>query len=99
MAKGMGKSLVLGALEQARALGVKKVFTLTLEGGFFKKLGFKEVPKEHSLHPANLHRARRRQAPLQTAMKTARALKGRGVNHDICRKNYWADAGTRSSVG
>lgn len=44
--KGIGKSLVLGALEQAQALGVKKVFTLTLEEGFFKKLGFKEVPKE-----------------------------------------------------
>ncbi len=44
--KGIGKSLVSGALEQAQTLGVKKVFTLTLEGGFFKKLGFKEIPKE-----------------------------------------------------
>ena len=44
--KGIGKALVSMALEKAQTLGVKKVFTLTLEEGFFKKLGFKKVPKE-----------------------------------------------------
>jgi amino-acid N-acetyltransferase len=46
LGKGIGKTLVLEALKQAQALGAEKVFTLTLEGGFFKKLGFIEVPKE-----------------------------------------------------
>jgi amino-acid N-acetyltransferase len=44
--KGIGKALVLTALEQSRGLGVAGVFTLTLEAGFFKRLGFKEIPKE-----------------------------------------------------
>ena len=44
--KGVGKALVVAVIEQAQSLGVKKVFALTLEGGFFKKLGFKEIAKE-----------------------------------------------------
>lgn len=44
--KGIGKALVLAVIEQAQGLGLEKVFALTLEDGFFKKLGFKEVAKE-----------------------------------------------------
>jgi len=44
--KGIGTALVLAAIEQAQALGVKKIFALTLEEGFFKKLGFKAIAKE-----------------------------------------------------
>jgi len=44
--KGIGKSLVLAVIEQAQALGVERVFTLTLEDGFFRKLGFTEVAKD-----------------------------------------------------
>ncbi len=46
LGRGIGKVLVLAVIEQAQDFGVTKVFTLTLEGGFFKKLGFKEVAKE-----------------------------------------------------
>jgi len=44
--KGLGKALVAAALEQASRLGVAKVFALTLDAGFFEKLGFEEVSKE-----------------------------------------------------
>ena len=46
LGKGIGKALVQAVLEQAQVLGAGQVFTLTLEAGFFKKLGFEEVPKE-----------------------------------------------------
>ena len=41
--KGIGKMLVAAALERAAALGVPKVFALTLEPDFFLRLGFKIV--------------------------------------------------------
>lgn len=44
--KGIGKMLVNAALEQAAALGVPKVFALTLEPQFFQKLGFEAVEKK-----------------------------------------------------
>ena len=44
--EGLGKALVAAALEQASRLGVAKVFALTLDAGFFEKLGFEEVSKE-----------------------------------------------------
>ncbi len=44
--KGIGKALVNKAIEQAKHLGVKKVFALTLVPGFFEKLGFKIVDKK-----------------------------------------------------
>ena len=46
LGKGIGKALVLAVIEQAQVLGAGQVFTLTLEAGFFEKLGFEEVPKE-----------------------------------------------------
>ena len=44
--KGIGRSLVLGSVEKAKKLGLKKIFTLTLEPDFFTKLGFETVQKE-----------------------------------------------------
>ncbi|UCC96862.1 MAG: N-acetyltransferase [Phycisphaerales bacterium] len=44
--KGAGRLLVGAALEQAAALGVPKVFALTLEPQFFEKQGFAIVEKE-----------------------------------------------------
>ncbi len=44
--KGVGRLLVDAALEQARKLGVRRVFALSLEPVFFEKLGFEVVGKE-----------------------------------------------------
>jgi len=44
--RGVGKRLVTTILEQARQLGVPQIFALTLEPGFFQKLGFTVVAKE-----------------------------------------------------
>ena len=43
--KGDGAGLVEACLQEARNLGLKKVFTLTYVPDFFKKLGFIEVDK------------------------------------------------------
>ena len=47
---GIGKQIVLELIEEAKQLGVKKVFTLTYQPGFFGKLGFTEIPKEELPH-------------------------------------------------
>jgi amino-acid N-acetyltransferase len=44
--KGVGRALVQGCLEKARKLGLKKVFTLTLEPQFFEKVGFVRINKD-----------------------------------------------------
>jgi amino-acid N-acetyltransferase len=44
--KGIGKSLVMAAVEKAKAMGVKKVFALTLENRFFERLGFTKTDTE-----------------------------------------------------
>ncbi|MBA7640095.1 Amino-acid acetyltransferase [subsurface metagenome] len=44
--KGIGKMLVTAAAEQARQLGLQRVFALTLKPDFFEKLGFEIVEKE-----------------------------------------------------
>lgn len=44
--KGIGRMLVSAAAEQAVALGVPKVFALTLEPEFFLKSGFEIVEKD-----------------------------------------------------
>ncbi|HUT28761.1 MAG TPA: N-acetyltransferase [Sedimentisphaerales bacterium] len=41
--KGAGKMLVAAAVEQARQMGIQKVFALTLDAQFFEKLGFEKV--------------------------------------------------------
>ena len=48
--KGSGSRLVEKCLEEARGLGLKKVFVLTYVPGFFEKLGFKEVEKSTLPH-------------------------------------------------
>ncbi len=44
--QGVGKSMVNKMVEEGRVLNVEKIFTLTYEQGFFKSIGFKEIPKE-----------------------------------------------------
>ena len=41
--KGIGRALTQACMDKARRLGLKKVFTLTLEPVFFEKLGFTRV--------------------------------------------------------
>jgi len=42
---GIGKRLVKSCIDEARKLGIKKVFALTYHPGFFKKIGFREIDK------------------------------------------------------
>lgn len=44
--RGVGRRLVEGIVEQAAELGVRTLFALTLEEGFFHRLGFRTVKKE-----------------------------------------------------
>lgn len=44
--KGVGRGLVEFLVEEARLLGLKRVFALTYQQGFFEKLGFVVVEKE-----------------------------------------------------
>ncbi len=44
--QGIGQQLVTQALEDAKALGLQKVLSLTYKQAFFEKLGFVEIPKE-----------------------------------------------------
>jgi len=43
---GVGRKLVEGIEAEARLLGVGTVFALTLQDGFFHRLGYRTVPKE-----------------------------------------------------
>ena len=47
---GIGRRIVEALAEEAAALGVKTLFALTYQPGFFEKLGFHEVPKEKLSH-------------------------------------------------
>jgi len=42
---GLGRKLVNACLEDARSVGIRRVFTLTYETGFFERLGFRVVDK------------------------------------------------------
>ncbi|MCH9812635.1 MAG: N-acetyltransferase [Epsilonproteobacteria bacterium] len=44
--EGIGQALVKETLQEAKKLGLGKVFTLTYEKQFFEKLQFVEIPKE-----------------------------------------------------
>ena len=44
--RGIGKALVQVAIEKAGAMGVPKIFALTLEPAFFKKLGFEQIDND-----------------------------------------------------
>jgi N-acetylglutamate synthase-like GNAT family acetyltransferase len=44
--KGIGKKLVAACIDEARALGLKKVFALTYLTPYFEKLNFKPISKD-----------------------------------------------------
>jgi amino-acid N-acetyltransferase len=44
--KGVGRKLVELLTEEAKQLGVKNLFALTYQQGFFEKLGFRVIAKE-----------------------------------------------------
>ncbi len=44
--QGVGREIVAQLVEEAKSLGIKSIFTLTYQPGFFAKLGFQEIPKE-----------------------------------------------------
>jgi amino-acid N-acetyltransferase len=48
--RGIGARLVQACLEEAKVLGLKKVFALTYIPKFFEKLGFEEVEKSSLPH-------------------------------------------------
>ncbi len=41
--KGLGKKLVNLCLKEAKKMGIKKIFILTMVPGFFRKIGFREA--------------------------------------------------------
>ena len=43
--RGVGRQLVGACIEEARELGIGRIFTLTYEYGFFQRLGFEIVDK------------------------------------------------------
>lgn len=43
--RGIGKKLVNRCLKEAKDLGIKKVFALTYQTEFFKKMGFRDIDK------------------------------------------------------
>lgn len=47
---GIGKDIVMSCLNEARELGVPRVFVLTFAPDFFGKFGFHSVPKETFPH-------------------------------------------------
>jgi amino-acid N-acetyltransferase len=48
--QGIGKTLVLNAMDEGILLGIKKFFALTYVPNFFIKMGFKEIDKETLPH-------------------------------------------------
>ena len=48
--QGIGAEIVKRLVEEGRALGVEKIFTLTYKPGFFQKQGFGTVTKEDLPH-------------------------------------------------
>jgi len=48
--RGIGSNLMNQCIEDGKKLGIKKVFALSYVPEYFKKFGFKEVPKEKLPH-------------------------------------------------
>ena len=46
MRRGIGSALVKKCLEEAKSLGLKRIFVLTFNPKFFKKHGFKSIAKK-----------------------------------------------------
>ncbi len=44
---GIGKKLVIQCLKEAKSVGIKKVFALTYQPEFFKKIGFADIDKSN----------------------------------------------------
>jgi amino-acid N-acetyltransferase len=44
--KGVGNQIVRTSIDNAKKLGIKRIFALTLEAAFFQKLGFKVLEKD-----------------------------------------------------
>ena len=48
--KGLGRQVVEACLDEARVLGVTRVFALTYQPEFFKRIGFHEIEKAELPH-------------------------------------------------
>ncbi|TBV81079.1 MAG: N-acetyltransferase [Desulfobulbaceae bacterium] len=48
--RGVGRTLVRSCLDNARDLGISRVFTLTYQPEFFKKMGFSPIDKSELPH-------------------------------------------------
>ncbi|MGX9726704.1 MAG: N-acetyltransferase [Candidatus Electronema sp. VV] len=48
--QGIGRALVNACLHEAKSLEIGRVFTLTYQGGFFRKLGFVPIEKSELPH-------------------------------------------------
>lgn len=48
--KGIGKKLLQECIDDAKKIGIKKIFALTYVPDFFKKIGFREISKEKLPH-------------------------------------------------
>lgn len=48
--QGIGRVLVNTCLDEARSLEISRVFTLTYQGGFFRKLGYVPIEKSELPH-------------------------------------------------
>ena len=48
--QGIGAEIVTRLIDEGKALGVKKFFTLTYKPGFFQTLGFRTITKEELPH-------------------------------------------------
>ena len=49
--RGVGRMLVQAQLERARALGVSRVFCLTFEVEFFRRMGFEVMDNQEAIDP------------------------------------------------
>ena len=50
MGKGIGKSVVCALIDEAKSLGIERVFVLTYRDRFFGSLGFEEIDKSDLPH-------------------------------------------------
>lgn len=48
--RGIGSQLVRSCLAEAEKFGIERVFTLTYQPGFFRKLGFNDIDKKELPH-------------------------------------------------
>ena len=48
--KGLGKQLVQTCIDEAKVFGLSRVFALTYQLDFFKKMGFREIDKSELPH-------------------------------------------------